>query len=391
MPRHLVWQWQPPTGPAPDSYNLYKGMAAGAELLYKSGLTGLSYSDPEATPGSTYFGYIKAVTGGIEAGPSNEATVTVPIPDAGGPMSETHIFSTGILTAALPALFTASRGINGAVAPAGTGNLAALSDTTAIPTASVNSNANGAATNYEYFILDLGAPKNISGITLLNVTLAGATHSVLVTASNTLSTTGVPAGTIIPTTPTGPLAGQTVTATPAAPVQARYLYLQDTNTGALAGALLTLGEVLVTQAVTFGTLQDVSFGANYSRHDLFECRQISAFAIDTADHEGKWTIKAGNATISGAALQLLMAAVLTTAAGASLVTVSGKIVFPPLSVLLTLQDTQGNKLTVAATYAKAIGDTVNFKLTDFAMQNFELHCYPDPANAKTVATITYFN
>ena len=264
MPRHLVWTW---TLPAADSYNLYKGMAAGAEVLYQSGLSGSSYNDPEATPGSTYFGYVTPVHAGVEGAPSSEASVTVPTHDLGGPMSETHIFSTGILTAQIGA----------------------------------------------------GAP------------------------------------------------------------------------------------------ITLALLQDVSFGAAYSRHDLYDAAINSVHAVDTADHEGKWTIKAGNASFSGAAMQLLMASVLTTAsapvlpAGAagpglpvSLNTLGGKIVFPISAVTLTLQDTAGHPVTVTATKCKAMGDQITLKLTDFAMQSFELHCYPDPAfpdagTGNRVAVIAYGN
>ena len=267
MARHLLWQWDPPSGPAPDSYNLYKGMAAGAEVLYQPELTDLSFSDPEATPGSTYYGYVTAIYGGVESGPTNEAATAVPTHDLGGPMSETHLFSTGILTAQIGA----------------------------------------------------GAP------------------------------------------------------------------------------------------VTFGVLQDVSFGAAYSRHELHDAAINTVFPVDIADHEGKWTIKAGNAAISGTAMQMLMASALTTAsapvlpAGAAgpglpvnLNTLTGKIAFPILSVTLTLQDSAGHNVIVTATKCKAMGDQISLKLTDFAMQNFELHCYPDPAlpdpvTGSRVAVIAYNN
>lgn len=247
MAQHLLWQWVAPDGPIPDSYTFYKGMAAGAELLYQAGITDLFFSDPEATPGSTYFGYITATTGGVESGPSNEATVHVPLPPGAEPLAETHLFSTGVLT----------------------------------------------------------------------VKLAGG------------------------------------------------------------------------QVVTLAVLQDVSFGATFSRHDLYETQQLSAFAIDTADHEGRWVIKAGNAAINATSLQLLIASVLTTSGGKGINTLSGKIAFPPLQVLLTLQDTHGNPVTVACPYAKAMGDQIAFKLTDFAVQNFELHAYPDSNNV--VAVISYSN
>lgn len=264
--RHLLWRWDAPAGsPAPDSYNLYKGLASGAELPHAAGLTTLYYNDPEATPGSTYYGYVTAVYAGVESAPTAEISITVPA--ATYIMSETHLFSTGILTAQVGA----------------------------------------------------GAP------------------------------------------------------------------------------------------ITFGLLQDVSFTTAFSRHDLFDAAMNSAHAVDTADHEGKWTIKAGNAAISGVAMQLLIASVLTTAsapmmpanaagpgAPVSLNTLTGKIAFPLLSVTLTLQDTAGHQVIVVATKAKAMGDQVQLKLTDFAMQNFELHCYPDPAHpdpvtGNRVATVTYNN
>ena len=261
---HLLWQWDAPDGPAPDSYNFYKGLAPGMELLHAPGLTTLYFNDPEATPGSTYYGVVTAVYAGVESTPTAELSITIPA--ATYTMSETHIFSTGILTA------------------------------------------------------------QVGGVT-----------------------------------------------------------------------------------IPFGTLQDVSFGAAYSRHELFDAASISSHAVDNADHEGKWTIKAGNASISGAAIQLLIASALTTAqapvlpAGAagpgapvSLNMLTGKIAFPILDVTLTLQDTSGNHVIITATHAKAVGDQIALKLTDFAMQNFELHCYPDPAlpdpvTGNRVATIAYNN
>lgn len=405
---HLLWQWQAPAGPAPDSYNLYKGMGPGAELPYRQGLTGLSYSDPEATPGSAYWGYVTAVYAGAEAGPSNEASVTVPAaPTPVTPMSETHLFSTGVLTAAYAPPWTAQRGLAGAVATPQTQPLSALSDGNPATTASLENEASGSNTNYQYLVLDLGVPRLITGLTLGNVTLPGAGHSVLVTASAVLSLTGVPAGTVLPTSPAGPLAGQTVTASapastqspanPAGGVLARYLYVQDTNAGSPSGSLLTVGEIRVQAVVVFATLQDVTFGAGFTRKDLFDAAQISTVAVDTADHEGRWTIKAGSASVSASALQVLVASALATApdaraasGAASVNTLSGKVRFPALSATLSLQDTAGRPVTVVCTQVKAQGDQIAFKLTDFAVQNFELHAYPDPIN-NLVAVVTFGN
>jgi hypothetical protein len=76
---YILWQWQPPATGTPDTYNLYRGAAAGAETLYQAGLTALSYQDESPVPG-TCFGYVTAVTGGVESGPSNESSVVVAVP-----------------------------------------------------------------------------------------------------------------------------------------------------------------------------------------------------------------------------------------------------------------------------------------------------------------------
>jgi hypothetical protein len=76
---YILWQWQPPATGTPDTYNFYRGKATGEESLYQSGLTALSYQDESPAPG-TYFGYVTAVTGGVESGPSNESSVVVAVP-----------------------------------------------------------------------------------------------------------------------------------------------------------------------------------------------------------------------------------------------------------------------------------------------------------------------
>ncbi len=77
---NLLWKWgAPSSGPAPDSYNLYRGLA-GAETLYQSGILDLQYLDVGAAPNIEYSGYVKAVVGGIEGPASNTATITAVFP-----------------------------------------------------------------------------------------------------------------------------------------------------------------------------------------------------------------------------------------------------------------------------------------------------------------------
>ncbi|BDI27977.1 hypothetical protein CCAX7_000280 [Capsulimonas corticalis] len=89
----LLWTWGAPAiGPAPDSYNLYRGLASGAETLYQTGITNTQFLDAGASPGTTYWGYVKAVAAGIESPPSNEVTITVG-------QQGMYLFSTGTLYA----------------------------------------------------------------------------------------------------------------------------------------------------------------------------------------------------------------------------------------------------------------------------------------------------
>jgi hypothetical protein len=85
----LYWIWQPPaTGPAPTSYNLYRG-PAGAETLYQSGITDTHFLDTNATPGVAYSGYVTAITGGTESAASNEAGPITPVAPPPAPTSLT--------------------------------------------------------------------------------------------------------------------------------------------------------------------------------------------------------------------------------------------------------------------------------------------------------------
>ena len=73
----LLWTWNAPaSGPAPESYNLYRGTSSGGETLYASGITSTQYLDTAAAPRTTYWGYVKAVVVGVEGAASNEATIT---------------------------------------------------------------------------------------------------------------------------------------------------------------------------------------------------------------------------------------------------------------------------------------------------------------------------
>jgi fibronectin type 3 domain-containing protein len=71
--------WTAPASGA-ATYNVYRGTATGAEVLYASGVTTLSYLDSTVTNGVTYFYYVTAVSPGGESVPSAEASVQIPTP-----------------------------------------------------------------------------------------------------------------------------------------------------------------------------------------------------------------------------------------------------------------------------------------------------------------------
>ena len=74
----IALSWTASTGAA--SYNLYRGTAAGAETLLKSGLTATSYTDTGLTNGTTYFYQVAAVNSAGTSGKSNEASATPKAP-----------------------------------------------------------------------------------------------------------------------------------------------------------------------------------------------------------------------------------------------------------------------------------------------------------------------
>jgi hypothetical protein len=96
--------------PGADSYNLYRATTAGAETLYKSGLTGTGYTDTGLTDGQAYFYKLSAVSGARESSLSQEATAT---PVVAGP------------TATIKSIALSPATVYGGVSATGTVTLAA--------------------------------------------------------------------------------------------------------------------------------------------------------------------------------------------------------------------------------------------------------------------------
>lgn len=143
--------------------------------------------------------------------------------------------------------------------------------------------------------------------------------------------------------------------------------------------------------------QDISLDVQFGRHDLFDAAQNSIFAVDTADHEGKASVKFSNKDVAAAILQY--AAGTTSASGtvggnpATIYTL-GQLSKPAYCRLeFDAIDTNGKNVHFIATKAKLRGYALAAKLTDFADTSLEADLYPDPlaATAGTVFTFSVDN
>jgi len=70
--RHISLTWSETTTGV--TFDLYRGTSSGAETLYRSGLTGTSFSDSSVARGTTYYYKVSAVRSGVQSGLSNEAS-----------------------------------------------------------------------------------------------------------------------------------------------------------------------------------------------------------------------------------------------------------------------------------------------------------------------------
>ena len=72
-------QWTASTSPDVASYKIYRGTAAGAETLYRSGITGTSYTDTPVSANTTYYYKLSAVdTAGNESALTGNPTGGTP-------------------------------------------------------------------------------------------------------------------------------------------------------------------------------------------------------------------------------------------------------------------------------------------------------------------------
>lgn len=133
------------------------------------------------------------------------------------------------------------------------------------------------------------------------------------------------------------------------------------------------------QTATFAILQDISLDITFNRAYLYDAAQNSIFPVDHADSMGHAQLKASNATISADTLQRLVAASLSGMLGEGTVTATlpKQVALPSFQAIFTGQGTDGKGVVATFENAKAKGRNIALKLSDFAMQDFTLDCYPD--------------
>ena len=150
-------------------------------------------------------------------------------------------------------------------------------------------------------------------------------------------------------------------------------------------------------STTVGVIQDATLDTTYSRHDLFDAAQNSVFAVDTADHEGKFNFKITTKDINRRLIPYTMGAAHTTtqaAAGPPAVlaqdvyTIGGKSVPQFCRVEFDGVDTNGKNVHLVIPKAKPTGQSIASKLTDFSDTPVEFNGYADPTNGYLVGTIS---
>ena len=148
---------------------------------------------------------------------------------------------------------------------------------------------------------------------------------------------------------------------------------------------------------TVGVIQDVTLDSTFSRHDLFDAAVNSVYAVDTADHEGKFNLKFTTKDLSRKLIPYTMGAAHTTAAGSAgppvvpaqdVYTIGGKSVPQFCRVEFDGIDTNGKNVHIVIPTGKPTGQSIASKLTDFADTPIEINAYGLPANGYLVGTIS---
>lgn len=157
------------------------------------------------------------------------------------------------------------------------------------------------------------------------------------------------------------------------------------------------GALPLDGSATVGVIQDVSLETTFSRHDLFDAAVNSVFAVDTADHEGKFNLKFTTKDISRKLLPYTTGAVHTATAASvgppavaaqDVYTIGGKSVPQFCRAEFDGVDSKGKNIHIVIPLGKPTGQSIAMKLTDFADTPIEINGYADPSNGYLVGTVS---
>lgn len=169
------------------------------------------------------------------------------------------------------------------------------------------------------------------------------------------------------------------------------------STGILRIGAPGTGALAQDGSTTIGVIQDVTLDTTYSRHDLFDAAVNSVFAVDTADHEGKFKLKFTTKDISRKLLAYTTGAAHTVNAAAAgppavpaqdVYAIGGKSVPQFCRLEYDGVDTSGKNVHIVIPTGKPTGQSIASKVTDFADTPIEVDAYGLPSNNYLVATVS---
>lgn len=220
-------------------------------------------------------------------------------------------------------------------------------------------------------------------LTVANTIYAGELVTVAYTPGNVTDSAGAPNSMLA--FDEEPVTNNSATATPATASSHKLVF----STGSLVANWVDGdGDA---QTATFAILQDISLDITFNRAYLYDAAQNSIFPVDHADSMGHAQLKASNATISADTLQRLVAATLAGTLGEGTVTATlpKQLALPAFQCVFTGQAIDGKSIVATFESAKAKGRSLALKLSDFAVQDFTLDCYP--GDEDVVGTIAFTN
>ena len=152
------------------------------------------------------------------------------------------------------------------------------------------------------------------------------------------------------------------------------------STGVLRVGAPGVTPLLTDGTATVGVVQDIGLDITYTRKELMEAAQVSVFAVDNADHEGKAVLKIGSADFNRLLLPYVAGMTKTTASNVDTFTL-GKTSKPaPCRVELDAVDTSGKNVKLIAQNCKFKGFGAAAKIADFETISLECDIYPDASN-----------